>query len=113
MERKCDALREHWSALDEEVLRIMCDLPVAPSKVDVTGALIREARDAYRTYIEAVRRELASGFREVRGDSARESTEVPVLQGRLGLADGPRQPSGRHSVGEGYPGWSWCSCRVE
>jgi hypothetical protein len=52
MERKSDALREHWSALDEEVLRIMRDLP--PSKVDATGALIRETRDAHRKYIEAL-----------------------------------------------------------
>jgi hypothetical protein len=59
MEHKSDALREHWSALDEEVLGIMRDLP--PSKVDATGALIRETRDAYRTYIEAVRRGIGAG----------------------------------------------------
>jgi hypothetical protein len=39
----------------------MRDLPVPPSKEDVTGALIRETRDAYRTYIETVRRELGAG----------------------------------------------------
>jgi hypothetical protein len=61
MERKSDALREQWSALDEEVLHIMRDLPVPPSKEDATGALIRETRDAYRTYIETVRRELGAG----------------------------------------------------
>ncbi len=38
----------------------------------------------------------------VSGASGLERTEVPVLQGKLGLADGLRFPSGRHSVGEAY-----------
>jgi hypothetical protein len=101
MERKSDALREHWSALDEEVLRIMRDLP--PSKVDATGALIRETRDAYPRYIEAVRRETGAGRpAPPRGGRAARAGSLPPRTRGIPAVGEPPQVCARFR----WPSWN-------